>query len=205
MKPSDSELVRSSLAGSERAFQELVERYKGVAYAACYHHTRDFDAAADLAQEVFVQAYRKLPNLRQPQKFSGWLRRIVCNLCTDWLRAQRRRPCSLERLQDEGFEPAASGGQPGLSSVEQKCVDREQREQVLAMIESLPKKLREVTILRYFRGLTCQGIADFLGTSAINVKVRLHRAREKLKPVLEQAILQGDLGGHGLQRRTIDS
>jgi len=73
------QLLERARGGDREAFGDLVERYRDMVYGLGYHLTRDFESARDLAQEAFVQAYLKLGQLRDPDRFSGWLRQITTN------------------------------------------------------------------------------------------------------------------------------
>jgi RNA polymerase sigma-70 factor (ECF subfamily) len=86
----DQEIVQMILAGDTDAFNVLVDRYQARAYNLCLRMLGDGDAAADVAQDAFISAYRHLPSLRG--EFRPWLMRIVANACRDALRSQKRRP-----------------------------------------------------------------------------------------------------------------
>jgi DNA-directed RNA polymerase specialized sigma24 family protein len=80
MAPTGRQLVTRAREGDQEAFGALVDRYRDMVYGFAYHLTRDFEAARDLAQEAFVQAYLKLGQLRDPDRFPAWLRRIIAKL-----------------------------------------------------------------------------------------------------------------------------
>jgi len=158
--------VRRTCEGDRRAFGELVERYRDMVYGLAYHLTGEFEAARDLAQEGFVQAYLKLKALREPEKFAGWLRRIVVNLH----RMQRRRPeVPTVRLEQEVESPQAG---PGLSEIEVAV------RQALGRLRE-PERL--ALTLHYINGYSHAEIGGFLGVRAATVKTRLARARQHLR------------------------
>ena len=84
----DEELVNLTLQGKVEAFSVLVMRYQNGIYGLCYHFLKDFEEAKDVAQETFIRAYTHLPELKEPRRFKGWLRRIAVNLCRMRLRSR---------------------------------------------------------------------------------------------------------------------
>src|SRR5438067_935784 len=92
----NSELVERVRAGEREAYGQLVERCQGLIYQLCYGVTGNPSDAEELAHETFVEAYLKLPQLRDPQRFAPWLKTLALNLCRMWYR-QRRREVELGR------------------------------------------------------------------------------------------------------------
>jgi RNA polymerase sigma-70 factor, ECF subfamily len=87
---SDETLILGVLNGDRQAFAELYDRRARLIRAVCHDHTRDFHAAADLTQEVFLRAYQKLGALRDPQRFTPWLVGIARQVCREWRRQRLR-------------------------------------------------------------------------------------------------------------------
>jgi RNA polymerase sigma-70 factor (ECF subfamily) len=101
----DQQLVQLVLDGDTEAFNDLVDRHQSRAYNLCVRMLGDADAAADVAQDAFISAYKHLPALRG--EFRPWLMRIVANACRDVLRSQKRRPSvSLDLERDDDDTPA---------------------------------------------------------------------------------------------------
>ena len=134
MEGSDADLVRAVLGGDRTAFAGLYDRYAPVVRAICYDHTRNLAHAQDLTQAVFLKAYCKLGQLRDPDQFAAWLVGIARNECRDWLRRRSRdRHEFVERLPEvaaggpaddeeqrsiaphRGHEPPARAGAAGLA------------------------------------------------------------------------------------------
>jgi RNA polymerase sigma-70 factor (ECF subfamily) len=90
MKHSDEELVRRTLTGENRAFDQLVQKYQAAVYALTYKWTDNFSDAQDLTQECFTHAFEKLTRLRDPKRFAGWLRTTATNVCRMWHRNHRK-------------------------------------------------------------------------------------------------------------------
>ncbi len=166
-------MVRQVLRGNRSAYADLVQAHQGRALACAHHLCGDFDTAQDLAQEAFVQAYRSLGKLRDPAAFGAWLHGIVRNLCRKHLARSRPAMASLE--QDPVPEPAV----PPDRDVE-----------IASLLQTLPLSEREILAARYLQELDYEEIAQLLGISVNNVRVRCFRARQALR-----AALAGDGGG----------
>jgi RNA polymerase sigma-70 factor (ECF subfamily) len=136
------------------------------------------DEAEDLVQEVFTRIDHALPDFRADSKVSTWVYRIATNAAFDRLRSRSSEQAAHARLHGE---EAASTGRPG---VEQELARREMNDCVRQYIEALPPGYRAVVILSEDEGLTNPEIAEALGISLDTVKIRLHRARRRLKKAL---------------------
>ena len=165
MALTDGQLVECVRSGDREAFGSLVDRYRDMVYGLGYHLTRDFEAARDLAQEAFVQAYLKLGQLRDPDRFAGWLRQIATNVHRTH---QRRREVATVTLEEANAVPAARR----LSEIE-------------VVVQEALARLREserlALTLHYVNGYSHAEIAGFLGVRPEAVKTRLARARAHLK------------------------
>jgi RNA polymerase sigma factor (sigma-70 family) len=186
LRRTDSELVAATLGGDRAPFGELIDRHRPRALALARRLLRDPLEAEDVVQEALLQSYLRLVELREPARFGAWLCGIAVNLAKMRLRAPARSLVSLEEL---------TGGQrvpPGLlaapdPSPEQAVEARELLRLVRVAIDVLPDGQREVVLLHYLDGLSCQEIAALLGRSTGAVRVRLHRARAELRERLQAA------------------
>ena len=113
----DQARVKAAQAGDRDAFDSLVESYKDIVYAVAYRFARDPDLALDLAQEVFIRAYRGIKSFKGRSRFSTWLYRIATNTCIDYTRRRARsvdsRVVPEEVAEYAGSEPIASRGPDG--------------------------------------------------------------------------------------------
>jgi RNA polymerase sigma factor (sigma-70 family) len=166
-----TELIHQAQAGSTEAYSALVGRFQNMAYGYAYAVLGDFDQAQDAAQEAFIEAYRYLPDLRQPLAFPAWLKRIVFKHC-DRITRRTRRETSLEGAL------ALASTQPGPPEIAER---RESDRRVRTAIQSMSPDQRAVTALFYISGYSLQEIADFLEVPAQTVKSRLHAARKRLR------------------------
>jgi RNA polymerase sigma factor (sigma-70 family) len=165
-------LVERARSGDLAAFTELVRRFQAMAYGYAYSILGDFALAEDAAQEAFVEAYRKLDDLREPAAFPGWFRRIVYKYCDRIVRGRRIATASLDAL---GEVPS---GRPGPEAVVEQ---REREELVLRAIASLPRGQCIATTLYYIDGYSQREVAAFLDVPLSTVKNRLYAARKRLK------------------------
>jgi RNA polymerase sigma factor (sigma-70 family) len=182
----DSELVAATLAGERTAFGELIDRHRPRAVRLARRLLRDPLEAEDVVQEALLQTFLRLEELREPDRFGAWLCGIAANLAKMRLRASARGLASLEELAGGMRAPPGVLAAPDPSP-EQAAETRELLRLVLAAIDALPGGQRDVVLMHYVEGLSCQEIAALLGRSTGAVRVRLHRARRELRALLGAA------------------
>ncbi len=173
MRTEDGYIVHRCLNGEPEAFGLLIDRYKEAIYAFAYVKLRNFHDAEDVAQEVFIKAYRKLASLKQYDSFLAWLYSIASDLCRKWIRSQTRRP-DREFIEDQN--PAVREGN-STDSYREDAVYESLRE----ALDSLPETYQQVLTLYYLGGMSTREIARFVGTSPSAVRMRLSRARAQLR------------------------
>ena len=179
MYHSDVELINSILSGSDSAFASLVEKYQKQVHALAWRKVGDFHIAEEITQDTFLKVYQKLPTLKNPNQFSGWLYVIATRQCLVYLRKKRVDTESLEDMDTDMIEETAYSQYVGQ---EQAKVNAEaQREVVKELLAKLKESERTVMILHYFGDMTCAEISRFLGVSPSAIKSRLSRARQRLK------------------------
>ena len=183
--PSDAELARDALGGSEAAYRELVTRYATPAVNFVFRFVRDRALAEDLAQEGFLRVYQRLSTYDPERKFSSWFFQVLRNITIDHLRVNRLPTASLDELAEEGNERAAVDRQQGASP-EDVAGQGELASAVSAALARLRPEYREVVVLRYQEGLTHPEIAEILGMPSGTVKTYLHRARKELAGILSE-------------------
>ncbi|MHC4787625.1 MAG: RNA polymerase sigma factor [Planctomycetota bacterium] len=182
---SEGELLELARGGDVEAFGRLVEENQDYIYNAVYHLVANEKDAEDIAQEVFVKAFRRLSSFEGRARFSTWLYGIMLNAVRSfWRRSRRRRTVSLAGTGRDGDapnpDPPAEGDGPLEGSVR-----RERVSAVRAAIGTLDEQWREVIVLRDIRGFSYEEMAETLGLPAGTVKSRLHRARHALRERLE--------------------
>jgi RNA polymerase sigma factor (sigma-70 family) len=182
----DSELVVAALAGERAPFGELIDRHRPAAVALARRLLRDPLEAEDVVQDALLQTYLRLEELREPARFGAWLCGIAANLAKMRLRAASRGFASLDELVGGMRVPPGLLAAPDPSP-DQVAEERELLGLVRAAIEVLPDGHRDVVLMHYVEGLSCQEIAALLGRSTGAVRVRLHRARRELRELLHAA------------------
>lgn len=174
----DAALVAACLEGRRDAFDIVVERHRRTIYQVCYRFVNNHEDASDLAQDVFVRAWRALPSFKGQSALSTWLYRIAVNTSLNRVTARRLPVESLD--SDHHVDAAHEDAQSGL-------LRRERAEAVRHAITALPERQRATLILRVYRELSHQEIADILGTSVGAAKANLFHALNNLKKILGRA------------------
>ena len=134
--------------------------------------------ADDLVQETFLRVLQNLPKVRDQAKLTSWIFRIAANLCKDYYRSPSRKLIP--------FEDTQGGELPGESSLEKEIEKYQTSLWVQDVIKLLPEPMRQVIFLCDIKEESHQEVANLLGISLENVKVRLHRARKQLKAILKE-------------------
>lgn len=171
--PTDMEIVRRVQAGDAEAFGRLVNRYSGRIYALAWAVVRDAQQAEDVAQETFIRAYEHIGGFRGASAFSTWLYRIAYNRAAGEC---RRR--SFGRIDAESCAVA-----------EESSVERFDEETIVRMrraLERLRPEERALVTLFYEEERSVAEIAQIMDLTQSNVKVRLHRLRERLRRYMEE-------------------
>ena len=186
---SEAELVARLRAGDPDAYERLVRRYGPRLLATAKRLMKSEDEAYDVLQEAYVSAFRAIERFDGEAQLSTWLHRIVVNAALMRMRSRRRRPeDSIEDLlphfDETGHfaEAPSDWGDNAESLLERK----EMRVMVRAAIAKLPESYRSVLVLRDIEGLDTEEAADVLGMTPNAVKVRLHRARQALRTLIER-------------------
>lgn len=176
----DAELVAQHLAGDPRAFAELVKRYTHAVYNVTYRFTNHAEEAEHLTQETFLRAWNALARLDTQRPLKPYLMKIAVNLCRDWAEQTHVEWVGLDSQNETLLADDAADPLENLS-------DQELREHVRAKIELLPPLYRAVIVLRYTEELSYEEIAAALELPLNTVRTHLHRAKARLRELLEQA------------------
>jgi RNA polymerase sigma-70 factor, ECF subfamily len=174
----DDRLIERSRRGDLEAFDMLVAGHYASVYAVARRLSASPDDAADVAQEVFLAAWRQIGRFHRRASFRTWLHAIALRQCAHSVRSARRRPASLDDP-----EAPASIVPPG-DSVHTLYERREQEAALHAAIHALPRAQREAVVLHYFAGLTCAEAAAAMGIAPGSVMTHLYRARLRLRELL---------------------
>jgi RNA polymerase sigma-70 factor (ECF subfamily) len=181
----DRELTRKCLAGDEKAYRDLVERYQRQVYSLAMRMVRVSEDAQDLTQETFVRMFRALDRYDPDRPFGAWLTTIASRLCIDHIRRRRLKPISLfqrDSASDEEYVIDVADPGPGPEEV---AAHGEEERGAQSLIDSLPEHYRVVVVMRHQQDLSYEEIAEALHVPLGTVKARIHRARALLKDRLE--------------------
>lgn len=168
--------MREARRGDRAAFERLVRKYAGVVRAIVASRMRERADVEDVCQEVFLQTFRKLDSLSDPERFAGWLTRIAVNKARESLRRMARRPATS--LDAPGPEPEAEARPDAVAAAEEV-------ERMRDVLDELDDKTRQILVLRYFQGLAVRDIAEQLGDRPPAVSMRITRGLRKLRARLE--------------------
>ena len=171
----DAALVERCLGGDKEAFAGLVERHQHAVFGLAMSMTgHNYAEAADLAQEAFISAYKKLHSFDPHYLFRNWVLTICANLTKNRFRSIVRRRQVEENYVERTFA-ASSGDDPRLEDVEDA-------------LRQLPEKTRVPLTLRYSEGLSFEEIASILGIGLSAAKMRVKRGLEELTPKLNNRV-----------------
>jgi RNA polymerase sigma-70 factor (ECF subfamily) len=163
--------------GDEEAFEELVERYKGMGFSLAYRLLGNPEDARDISQEAFAQVYLHIKDFRGESTFKTWFYRIIINLCRrQW---QRKTTSSLDLYIEREVEPQAREG------VEEEVKRKELRAAIEEAVRGLPAKQREVFIMKHMEGMKISEISEVLKCAEGTVKIHLFRAVRALQERLK--------------------
>jgi RNA polymerase sigma-70 factor (ECF subfamily) len=185
----DQELVRRVQRGDSTAFDTLVRKYQHRIVGLIGRYVSDWSECQDVAQDVFMRAYRALPNFRGDAQFYTWLHRIAVNTAKNHLVAQNRRPPTddIDAADAEQFDVGMR--LRDTDTPEHELLRQEIERTVMRAVESLPEDLKVAITLREVDGLSYDEIAQRMGCPIGTVRSRIFRARDAidahLKPLLD--------------------
>jgi RNA polymerase sigma factor (sigma-70 family) len=183
--PNDNQLISQVLGGQQQVYAELVSRYQNFVFTICLRYTTSREDAEEIAQDVFIKAYRSLADFRGESKFSTWLYTIVNTSCITFL---RKKKIDIRSLDDEKVFGIADNIDGGMRAnmVEQKSK--------ITMVNQAIKMLlpddAKIISLFYKGEQSLEEIGNILGMEPNTVKVKLHRARTRLKEKMEKYFVQ---------------
>lgn len=168
------------LDGQRQAFGHLVNRYQGMVYRVCFKITGEAESAKDMAQEVFIKAYKALPSFRGQSSFSTWLYQIAYRTCLDWKRAndrEWRHRTAADYTENDVVSP---------HTPEQETLRKETSQELDRNLNNLAEPYRSVVQLYYFQHHSYQEIAEQKGISVKTVESQLYRARQMMRKLGEE-------------------
>ena len=189
MSNDNIELIQCILKGDDAAFACLVRKYQKQVHAHAWRKVGDFHIAEDITQETFLQVYRKLATLKDPSQFPAWLHVITNRRCLAWLRKKRIQTHPLEEMAIEIAEKSSYSSHVAAAQAESAAEAK--RELVRNLLARLKESDQTVIRLYYLSEMTYAEIGELLGVSADTIRIRIRRARERLKkhkPMIQEAL-----------------
>ena len=202
MEKDDVQLIHSILSGDDEAFSTLVLKYQKSVHALAWRKICDFHYAEEITQDTFLQAYKKLSTLKDPNQFAGWLYVIANRLCIDWMR--KRKP-AMQSVGDSSMKAIDKLTYERYILEQRETEAAEHRYEVVKrLLEKLPESERTVVTLYYLGEMTTKEIGKFLGVSVNTITSRLQRARERLQ-ASEELLINDTLGGLQLSTNIMEN
>jgi RNA polymerase sigma-70 factor, ECF subfamily len=186
----DRQLVRRAQSGETAAFEALVRRHERRIFTFAYRMVGERTEAEDMAQEVFLKAYRGLHGFRGASRFSTWLHAIAAHHCASYLSARKRRreretpPPNVAGRCDGNAAASWDGMRDAAPGPDAALEGRDLRQRLETALAELSTEHRLVVVLRDVQGLSYEEIAATLAIEMGTVRSRLHRARMALRAAL---------------------
>ena len=194
-KEDDIQLIDRILSGDDTAFGALVEKHQNSIHALAWRKIGDFHIAEEITQDTFLQVYKNLRQLRNPNQLAGWMYVIADRLCLKWLEKNKKNKPVMQSLEDTPVEEIERVSYTHHVAEQRETEDTEHRhELVKKLLTKLPESERTVVTLYYLGKMTTKEISKFLGVSVHTITSRLQRARKRLQEQ-QEVLIQEVLGG----------
>ena len=202
MEKDDVQLIRRILSGDDEAFTTLVQKYQKGVHALAWRRIGDFHFAEEITQDTFLQAYKNLATLKNPNQFAGWLYVIANNLCNRWI--QKKKP-AIQSLEDTPVREIDKSSYTHHVSEQRETETTERHHEIVKkLLKRLPESERTVVTLYYLGEMKPKEIGEFLGVSMNTINSRLRRARKRLQEK-EELLIQEILGSVQLPVNVMES
>jgi RNA polymerase sigma factor (sigma-70 family) len=182
----DFGLVNRAKEGDQKAYADLMQRYKDSIYFMALKMVNNKDDAMDLTVETFGKAFENLEKYKPDFAFSTWLFRIATNNCIDFIRKKRVSLVSIDTLSDDSADERPIQIKSDSLNPEEESIKKQQSKELKDIVEKLPLRYRTLIVLRYFDELSYEEIAKQLDLPLGTVKAQLFRARDLLSNVINR-------------------
>jgi RNA polymerase sigma factor (sigma-70 family) len=173
----DFKLVSRAREGDQKAYADLMHRYKDSIYFMALKMVNNKEDAMDLTVETFAKAFEKLDKYQPEFAFSTWLFRVGTNNCIDFIRKKKLNTTSINGMVDDDGDERPLQIKADSLNPEEASMKKEQSATLKVLIDSLPQRYRNLIVLRYFDELSYEEIAEQLDLPLGTVKAQLFRAR----------------------------
>lgn len=181
----DLRLVNLAVGGDEKAYAELMNRYRDSIYYMLLKMVNNPSDADDLTIEAFGKAFKNIQLYTPNYAFSTWLFRIATNNCIDFIRKKKSAPTAIEQQQDEHDDPA-SNLQSELPGPEEEMMQQQKIKHLSHVVSQLKPKYRQLIELRFYKEYSYEEIANELNLPLGTVKAQIFRAKELLYNILNK-------------------
>jgi len=193
----EQELIHTAQTGNIDALSIIYDKYNRRVFNLCLRMIRDRSDAEDLTQDVFVQLFRKIHTFRGQSAFSTWLHRLAVNMVLMEIRSRKTHRYSLVPLEQKNEDDESTHDQFGREDMSLRgSIDRILLQDAL---DELPPGYRVVFLLHDVHGYEHQEIAEILSCSVGNCKSQLHKARLKLRRLIEENLREGNENEYALR------
>jgi RNA polymerase sigma-70 factor (ECF subfamily) len=182
----DFHLVVKAREGDQRAYADLMQRYKDSIYFMALKMVNNKEDAMDLTIETFAKAFEKLDKYQPDFAFSTWLFRVATNNCIDFIRKKKLNTQSIHGMMDDDGDDRELQIKADILNPEETSIKRQQTQELKTLIDTLPLRYRKLITLRYFEELSYEEIAVQLELPLGTVKAQLFRARYLLGNILNR-------------------
>lgn len=188
----DSDLVRKALQGDVDAFELLIERYQQAVYNICYYKSRNCFDAEDLAQDIFLAAFKSLPNLKDIRKFRSWLFGIAYNRCHKWFQREKIKIVKFKeisrRLGQQQRMDRLRSGQPGTHF-------QGDEPEIAEFLHKLPTDVKNILKLKYLEGMSYDEISEKTGVKSHRIDYLIRKGKKLIRERWSQRDRKGQDDG----------
>jgi RNA polymerase sigma factor (sigma-70 family) len=182
----DFMLVLRAKDGDQKAYAELMQRYKDSIYFMALKMVNNKDDAMDLTVETFGKAFENIEKYKPDFAFSTWLFRIATNNCIDFIRKKRLNVVSLQSLTEEERDEKQLQIVSNTLNPEETSIKKQESEKLKSIVEQLPQRYRSLIILRYYDERSYEEISQQLDLPLGTVKAQLFRARDLMSNIMNR-------------------
>jgi RNA polymerase sigma factor (sigma-70 family) len=182
MTTNDQILINQILSGDANAFTQLVNRYKDLVFTLALRMLKNREEAEEVSQDTFVKTYRSLNKFKGDSKFSTWIYKVAYNSCLDRIKKNKKY------LNDVEINEFTEHQVKTVNNAFDALVEEERNQLIQDCLHLLPSDDSFLLTLYYFEEQSLDEIADIVGISANNVKVKLFRSRKKLASILKDRL-----------------
>lgn len=190
MDNKEIDLIKRSKNGDVEAFEALIRDYKKLAYNIAYRVLKNKEDAEDASQDALVKVFKNISKFNMDSTFKVWLYRIVTNTCFDYLKKKKVVAYSVDSLADSEGEEMKIEIPDNANNPEIVLENKLDREIINKSIEMLDNDARIIVVMREMHQMSYKEIANVLSISEGTVKSRLNRAREKLKTIISNKLVE---------------